>query len=62
MTKGTKFWSRDRKMTGVATGGSRHCHMEGCRGTRIGVRWSDGVLTFPCTHGLQPYNGGYRLI
>lgn len=44
--------SRDNKSTGLTTGGERLCTMEGCRGHRIGVRWEDGKLTFPCTHGM----------
>jgi hypothetical protein len=37
---------------GTLTGGFRNCQMEGCRGKRLGVRWDDGKLTFPCTHGM----------
>jgi hypothetical protein len=44
--------SRDGINKGKTTGGERHCSMEGCRGTRLGVRWHDGKLTWPCTHGM----------
>ena len=44
--------SSDDKSTGHTTGGTRECQMEGCRGQRLGVRWEDGKLTFPCTHGM----------
>lgn len=44
--------SRDGRLTGKTTGGQRQCQMEGCTGSRIGVRWKDGTLTYPCTHGM----------
>lgn len=37
---------------GKLTGGERACTLEGCRGKRIGVRWDDGKLTWPCTRGM----------
>ena len=49
----TTVWSRDGAEAGKATGGSRQCAMEGCRGLRIGVRWPDGKLTWPCTKGTM---------
>jgi len=45
--------SRDGICKGKTTGGNRHCTMEGCRGFRLGVRWQDGKLTWPCTHGMN---------
>ena len=49
-----KILSRDGKHVGTATGGNaRQCRMEGCKGERIGVRWDDGKLTFPCTAAFQ---------
>ena len=45
--------SRDGGKKGKPTGGSRVCGMEGCSGRRIGVRWSDGKLTWPCTKAMQ---------
>ena len=44
--------SRDGKETGRTTGGTRPCPVEGCRGVRIGVRWEDGKLTWPCSAGM----------
>lgn len=44
--------SRDRAMTGKATGGTRHCRLEGCTGRRIGVRWPDKHITWPCSKGM----------
>jgi len=44
--------SRDGRSKGKTTGGERLCTMEGCRGTKVAVRWQDGKLTFPCTHGM----------
>jgi len=49
----TKVISRDGKTFGRTTGGERHCQIEGCKGTRLGVLWSDGKLTFPCTKGMD---------
>lgn len=48
-----KILSRDGKHLGTTTGGTRKCSMEGCSGERIGVRWDDGKLTFPCTRGMH---------
>jgi len=49
----TPVKSRTGKLTGKLTGGSRHCALEGCRGLRLGVRWSGGSLTWPCTKGMD---------
>jgi hypothetical protein len=38
--------------TGLTTGGTRHCALEGCTGLRIGVRWDNGRLTYPCSKGM----------
>lgn len=45
--------SRNYGMIGRCTGGTRHCMMDGCRGTRIGVRWPDGQLRWLCDRGLE---------
>ena len=55
--KGAGVWGRGRAEKGLATGGTRMCGMEGCRGIRVGVRWPDGKITYPCTHGMKPYRG-----
>lgn len=44
--------SRDGKDVGTVTSATRSCQLEGCRGIRIGVRWSNGQRTFPCSKGL----------
>ncbi len=44
--------SRDGKEQGKTTGGERACTMEGCRGHRVGVKWPDNRVTFPCTAGM----------
>lgn len=57
--------SRDGKHKGKFTGGnSRPCSMEGCCGERVGVRWEDGKLTFPCTADMTNTNNKdeWRLI
>ena len=58
-----KVYSSDGKMVGKSTGGERACHLEGCTGTKIGVRWSDGKLTYPCTKGMKVRkNGDYQIM
>lgn len=50
--KGALIISSDGASEGAATGGGYHCRLEGCMGWRIGVRWNDGDLTFPCSKGM----------
>jgi hypothetical protein len=53
MKKGTKIWNREGSEAGEATGGNRKfC---GCCGSysRVGVRWPDKSLTFPCLRGMK---------
>ena len=50
LTRKTKGKRRQR---GIPTGSGRICNLEGCSGMRIGVRWPDGKLTFPCTDGMR---------
>jgi hypothetical protein len=52
MKPGTKIKSRDGKLTGRTTGGTRRCQLEGCSGTRVAVKWPDGNITWPCSEGL----------
>jgi hypothetical protein len=40
--------SRDGRVVGT-----RMCTTEGCRGTRYGVRWPDGKLTWVCGKGMS---------
>jgi hypothetical protein len=49
---GTDVYTRDGKIRGKATGGLRHCALESCGGIRVGVRWPDGKLTWPCMKGM----------
>ena len=49
---GTPVVSRDDTTTGRLTGGNRHCQLEGCGGLRLGTRWPDGKLTWPCLKGM----------
>ena len=52
--------SRDGKDTGVMTGGTRQCQMEGCNCERYGVRWkSDNKLTWLCGKSLN-WKSEYR--
>ena len=48
-----KIVSRDGKHVGTPIGTTRMCRLEGCTGLRIGVRWDDGKLTYPCSKGLR---------
>ncbi|MCY2924931.1 MAG: hypothetical protein NT031_05745, partial [Planctomycetota bacterium] len=60
---GTKIFARKGcRMVGRSTGTFRACTLDGCTGLRVGVRWSNGRLTWPCTKGTQPYRGGYRIV
>jgi hypothetical protein len=59
--KGTSVLSRDGKEKGLATGGLRVCQMEGCGKLRMGVRWPDGRLTWPCMGGMTLQKGKWRI-
>ena len=63
-SKGVPVISRDKKYGGKTTGGTRVCPLEGCKGTRVGVRWSDGKLTYPCTAGMEitPNGKAWKII
>ena len=55
----------DRRGTrhGRLTGGSRPCRVEGCGARRLGVRWPDGKLTWPCTKGMKiRKDGEYQIV
>lgn len=44
---------------GVMTGGRHACRqVEGCTGTLVSVRWLDGKISWPCTHGMTIRNDG----
>lgn len=49
----TPVQARTGKVRGRLTGVSRACQLEGCLGRRLGVRWPDGKLTWPCTKGMD---------
>ena len=38
---------------GRTTGGWRLCPSHGCTGIRMGVRWSDGKITWICSKSLK---------
>lgn len=44
----------DLTEAGTATGGTRPCSLEGCNGVRVGVRWEDGKISWPCSKGIVP--------
>lgn len=60
--KDTPVYSADGKVVGKTTGGEYPCRMEGCRGTRLGVRWPDGKITYPCSNGMNFTRKGWRII
>lgn len=49
---GNTVTSRDGEK-GKTTGSHNLCQMSGCNGLRIGTRWADGKLTYPCTKGMN---------
>lgn len=61
--KGVPVFARNEQVaTGKTTGGTRHCSLSGCRGIRIGVRWDDTTLTWPCSKGLKVLEDGIHII
>lgn len=60
--KGTKVVSRDGNDEGELTGGQRRCGLAGCTGVRLGVRWSDKRVTFPCSKGLEVREDKLRIV
>lgn len=61
--KGYPVYARGmKKPTGKTTGGTRHCGLEGCTGKRIGVRWEDGKLTWPCTKGMNDTGKAWEIL
>jgi hypothetical protein len=51
-------YSRHGSERGELTGGVRACPMEGCTGQRLGVRWPDKRITWPCTKGMSMNEDG----
>lgn len=49
---GKQLWNRDGTIVGIITGTSL-CRLEGCRGTRLHVKWPDGKRTYPCAKGCR---------
>jgi hypothetical protein len=54
-------YARNGRERGVKIG-SRSCNLEGCRGTRFCVRWTDGSVTWPCNHGMKLRRDGHLQI
>lgn len=46
-SRGTRVVDR-RGTRGVTTGGSYPCPFSTCDSVRIGIRWDNGKLSFPC--------------
>jgi hypothetical protein len=49
----TRVASRDGALIGTLTGSAYRCRLEGCTGTRLGVRWPDRSITYPCSRGMM---------
>lgn len=61
--RGTPVFARmETVATGVTTGGVRSCGLEGCSGVRVGVRWEDGSITWPCSEGLHRVPEGWAIV
>lgn len=57
MLPGIKVYARKETLPrGVTTGITKVCMLEGCSGARIGVRWPDGKITWPCSKGMTTSN------
>lgn len=54
--KGTKF----SRVRGRVVG-RRDCTLESCGAVRLGVRWPDGRLTWPCTRGMRKEGNTWRI-
>ena len=59
--KGTLVYSRDGNLLGKLTGSRQPCSLEGCRGWKMGVRWDNGKITFPCTEGMSFRKRSWRI-
>ncbi len=55
---GGRTYGRGGVLTGRLTGTTRRCRLEGCTGTRLGVRWDDNSLTWPCSKGVRDRSDG----
>lgn len=60
--KKIRVYSEDGREYGLCTGGAYRCPVESCKGDRIGVRWPDGKITFPCTEGMIYLKHGHMRI
>jgi hypothetical protein len=49
---GMSVWSRGHEIKGKCVG-TRTCTLEGCGAWRVGVRWPDGHITWPCIKGMK---------
>jgi hypothetical protein len=60
--KGTLVYSRDAKHRGRTTGSRRMCSLEGCKGDRLGVRWDNSRVSFPCSDGMTFRKKSWRIM
>lgn len=59
--RGVEIESRSGEEVGLTNGNWRACHMEGCKGVRLSVRWPDGRYTYPCSKGLIWHVNRWRI-
>lgn len=60
--RGSLVYNRDGSEAGTATGGERKCQLDGCPSQRVGVRWPNGKMTWPCIRGLlQRADGAWQI-
>lgn len=57
-----RVFSSDGKTSGVVTSNGYRCSMDGCRGLRLPVTWSDGKHSRPCTKGMFTRADGHLQI
>ena len=48
-----RIYHRDGIQYGIDTGATKKCMLAGCQSQRVGVRWEDGHITWPCLKGLK---------
>lgn len=62
MEKGVEVLSRNGSLVGLTTGAERRCQMDGCRGSRIVVRWADKSITYPCSKGMVSLGKKWKIL
>lgn len=53
-----RVFSKSGRSKATPTGGTYLCRLEGCRGMRVVVRWSNNIITHPCSKGMKTRKDG----